>query len=127
MAYKQSPGRSPFLKTGRDIPLNMISPLHNEGDHKHPHENGISKDDDVFGPPVEGKTIPYPKEMSTTNLIKSYNTGQTNLSSLSQIDRYDKIKRDKASGMGAESHIQEFKNRLGDKEAQEFLKSLKMK
>ena len=28
MAYKQSPGRSPFLKTGRDIPLNMTSPLH---------------------------------------------------------------------------------------------------
>ena len=30
MAYKQSPGRSPFLKTGRDIPLNMTSPLHQE-------------------------------------------------------------------------------------------------
>ena len=30
MAYKQTPGRSPFLKTGRDIPLNMISPLHKE-------------------------------------------------------------------------------------------------
>ena len=28
MAYKQSPGRSPFAKTGRDIPLNMTSPLH---------------------------------------------------------------------------------------------------
>ena len=28
MAYKQTPGRSPFLKTGRDIPLNMTSPLH---------------------------------------------------------------------------------------------------
>tara|TARA_R100001244_G_scaffold127523_1_gene98102 strand:+ start:48 stop:617 length:570 start_codon:yes stop_codon:yes gene_type:complete len=30
MAYKQSPGRSPFLKTGRDIPLNFLSPLHKE-------------------------------------------------------------------------------------------------
>ena len=28
MAYKQTPGRSPFLKTGREIPLNMTSPLH---------------------------------------------------------------------------------------------------
>ena len=38
MAYKQTPGRSPFLKTGRGIPLNMISPLH---DHKpgHPKDN----------------------------------------------------------------------------------------
>ena len=30
MAYKQTPGRSPFLKTGRDIPLNMTSPLHQQ-------------------------------------------------------------------------------------------------
>ena len=30
MAYKQTPGRSPFLKTGRGIPLNMTSPLHKE-------------------------------------------------------------------------------------------------
>ena len=30
MAYKQQPGRSPFLKTGRDIPLNMTSPLHQQ-------------------------------------------------------------------------------------------------
>ena len=28
MAYKQTPGRSPFPKTGRDIPLNFLSPLH---------------------------------------------------------------------------------------------------
>ena len=28
MAYKQSPGRSPFQKTGRGIPLNLLSPLH---------------------------------------------------------------------------------------------------
>ena len=35
MAYKQSPGRSPFPKTGRDIPLNFLSPLHNrEKGHK---------------------------------------------------------------------------------------------
>ena len=34
MAYKQTPGRSPFLKTGRDIPLNMISPLQ---DHEAGH------------------------------------------------------------------------------------------
>jgi hypothetical protein len=38
MAYTQSPGRSPFKKTGRDIPLNFLSPLHSEGDHKHPHD-----------------------------------------------------------------------------------------
>ena len=25
MAYKQTPGRSPFPKTGRDIPLNFLS------------------------------------------------------------------------------------------------------
>lgn len=30
MAYKQSPGRSPFQKTGRGIPLNFLSPLHKE-------------------------------------------------------------------------------------------------
>jgi len=30
MAYKQTPGRSPFQKTGRDIPLNFLSPLHKE-------------------------------------------------------------------------------------------------
>ena len=30
MAYKQSPGRSPFAKTGRGIPLNFLSPLHKE-------------------------------------------------------------------------------------------------
>ncbi len=31
MAYKQQPGRSPLLKTGRDIPLNMTSPLNQQG------------------------------------------------------------------------------------------------
>jgi hypothetical protein len=30
MAYKQTPGRSPLLKTGRGIPLNFLSPLHKE-------------------------------------------------------------------------------------------------
>ena len=35
MAYKQSPGRSPFQKTGRGIPLNFLSPLHN---HEKGHE-----------------------------------------------------------------------------------------
>ena len=52
MAYKQTPGRSPFLKTGRDIPLNMISPLYNEGDHKHPHENG---EEDPFASLPQGE------------------------------------------------------------------------
>lgn len=28
MAYKQKPGRSPLEKTGRDIPLNMKSPVY---------------------------------------------------------------------------------------------------
>ena len=56
MAYKQTPGRSPFKKTGRDIPLNFLSPLHNEGEHKHPHENGISKDDDPFASISQGET-----------------------------------------------------------------------
>ena len=42
MAYKQTPGRSPFPKTGRGIPLNFLSPLHNEGEHKHPHDTGAN-------------------------------------------------------------------------------------
>ena len=47
MAYKQTPGRSPFLKTGRDIPLNMISPLH---DHKPDHKGELSEDDIMNDP-----------------------------------------------------------------------------
>ena len=39
MAYKQTPGRSPFPKTGRDIPLNFLSPLHNH-EKGHPDDTG---------------------------------------------------------------------------------------
>jgi|10_taG_2_1085330.scaffolds.fasta_scaffold27986_5 hypothetical protein len=41
MAYKQNPGRSPFLKTGRGIPLNFLqnSPLHDEGTPGHTHDD----------------------------------------------------------------------------------------
>ncbi len=44
MAYKQNHGRGQMIKTGRGIPLNMISPLHSEGHgapegHTHDTEN----------------------------------------------------------------------------------------
>jgi len=68
MAYKQSPGRSPFQKTGRGIPLNFLSPLHN-------HEKG-HKEADPFANETKGEMTAIRR--SNPEALKNYQDQKRN-------------------------------------------------
>jgi hypothetical protein len=103
MAYKQNPGRSPFLKTGRNIPLNFLqnSPLHDEGKHEHPHTTEILKGEDLdkwhADNPVdwgvddsETEVMPIDKTASGERSTFSTNIGDYALNTQGRRDEYTK-------------------------------------